>query len=294
MRIGVLTQPLNTNFGGALQNWALQQVLKNMGHKPMMLNIVYKRPVDFSSKVQRVLSCIKITMLKCCGRGKHLRLMSPFQHAYYPGADWDFFKKISKTNTIANSDDLERIISECDFDAFIVGSDQVWRQEYSPRIESYFLDFLPYEDKRPRIAYAASFGTSKLDMDTDKIPLCKHLLKRFTAVSVREQEGLNLVKRDLGRQQVVQTLDPTLLLPPKKYLSLINPSDLQNNDCIASYILDPNHDKQAILKDIMIFKGFEEKNELKKGLFLQCHNGLLILLMLNLWLQIHFMDVYSL
>lgn len=37
MKIGILTQPLHRNFGGILQNWALQQVLVHMGHKPEMI-----------------------------------------------------------------------------------------------------------------------------------------------------------------------------------------------------------------------------------------------------------------
>ena len=33
MKIGILTQPLHANYGGILQNYALQQVLKQMGHE---------------------------------------------------------------------------------------------------------------------------------------------------------------------------------------------------------------------------------------------------------------------
>ena len=34
MKIGILTQPLHRNYGGILQNWALQHVLLDMGHEP--------------------------------------------------------------------------------------------------------------------------------------------------------------------------------------------------------------------------------------------------------------------
>ena len=33
MKIGIITQPLGINYGGLLQNYALQQVLKKMGHE---------------------------------------------------------------------------------------------------------------------------------------------------------------------------------------------------------------------------------------------------------------------
>ena len=37
MRIAILTQPLRYNFGGILQNYALQTVLKRMGHEVVTL-----------------------------------------------------------------------------------------------------------------------------------------------------------------------------------------------------------------------------------------------------------------
>ena len=33
MRICILTQPLHTNYGGLLQAYALQAILKQMGHE---------------------------------------------------------------------------------------------------------------------------------------------------------------------------------------------------------------------------------------------------------------------
>ena len=50
MKIGILTQQLNNNYGGLLQNYALQQVLIKMGHNPITLDWDY--PVE---SVQRLL-----------------------------------------------------------------------------------------------------------------------------------------------------------------------------------------------------------------------------------------------
>ena len=38
MKIGIVTQPLHANYGGVLQNYALQQVLKRMGHEVWTLD----------------------------------------------------------------------------------------------------------------------------------------------------------------------------------------------------------------------------------------------------------------
>lgn len=35
MKIGILTQPLRNNYGGLLQNYALQQILQRLGHRDM-------------------------------------------------------------------------------------------------------------------------------------------------------------------------------------------------------------------------------------------------------------------
>ena len=40
MKIGILTSPLKSNYGGILQNWALQQVLIKLGHKPITIDAV--------------------------------------------------------------------------------------------------------------------------------------------------------------------------------------------------------------------------------------------------------------
>ena len=39
MKIGILTQPLSNNYGGILQNFAMQKVLIKLGHEPTTVNI---------------------------------------------------------------------------------------------------------------------------------------------------------------------------------------------------------------------------------------------------------------
>lgn len=38
MKIGILTLPLHTNYGGILQAYALQTVLERMGHEVKVIN----------------------------------------------------------------------------------------------------------------------------------------------------------------------------------------------------------------------------------------------------------------
>ena len=45
MKIGILTQPLFSNYGGLLQAYALQKHLKKMGHEVLTIDKVQRRPV---------------------------------------------------------------------------------------------------------------------------------------------------------------------------------------------------------------------------------------------------------
>lgn len=97
-----------------------------------------------------------ITILRCCSLVKciiykilsgrqDIVLRNPFDRTYNPRqpryADGKFIKRIQQSRICHSDRELREVVAKNRYDAFIVGSDQVWRQEYSPRIETYFLDF---------------------------------------------------------------------------------------------------------------------------------------------------------
>ena len=47
MRIGILTLPLHTNYGGILQAYALQTVLERMGHEVTLIDKGWPPNVSF-------------------------------------------------------------------------------------------------------------------------------------------------------------------------------------------------------------------------------------------------------
>ena len=72
-------------------------------------------------------------------------------------------------------------------DVYITGSDQVWNSIWNQGIDkAYFLDFAPKD--KPRIAFSASIGRESLD--ADEVPETKVLLKKYKAISVREQSAV--------------------------------------------------------------------------------------------------------
>ena len=256
MKIGILTQPLVLNYGGIIQNWALQQILKSLGHEPVMINRCYDAPIRTAKLiVVRSLSFIKHLTLKAIGRDSRASLCNPFARVYNlyvpTYADKSFCsEEIVKSKALYSDQELRKWVDNCDVEAFIVGSDQVWRQEYSPRIETYFLDFLSETDTRKRIAYAASFGTDCGYISEDKLAECCRLLSRFDAVSVRENGGLKIVREVFGYNEAVKTLDPTLLLSADHYKAVINGEREPSKPYVAAYILDDTEEKTSILNDV--------------------------------------------
>ena len=102
-------------------------------------------------------------------------------------------------------------MTEGEYDAFIVGSDQVWRPSYNQHLEQAFLNFTENWKNVKRIAYAASFGVDNWEFTKKQTKECKRLVQKFDFVSVREDTAVNLCKEHLGIE-ATHVLDPTLLL----------------------------------------------------------------------------------
>lgn len=62
MRIGVLTLPLHTNYGGILQAYALQRVLQDMGHDVVLLDSYPQCPTLKPFPLQQMLYLKRLLM----------------------------------------------------------------------------------------------------------------------------------------------------------------------------------------------------------------------------------------
>lgn len=238
MKINILTQPLFTNYGGILQNYALQTVLRRMGHEPLTVNIPPREPgkkVVWKDSVKTLINlCRKL-------RGEY---NSPFLSPYkwsckehelsFPQREF-ISKYINKVD--CNPPFTPQVEGLYPADAWIVGSDQVWRPWCSPYLENCFLDFVG--DGCRKIAYAASFGIDRWEISPEMTLRLKSLTHRLDAISVRESSGVELCQKYLG-VQAQHLLDPTMLLTADDYLSLTTETDHPQGKYIATYIIDYN------------------------------------------------------
>ena len=232
MKIGILTVPFNNNYGGLLQAFALKAVLSEQGHTVVFLNRKRNKQNSLKFKVYNIL--VKLHIID-----NYLE-----KRANALSVNTDAFKKqyiYPITEPYYSTQEFQKITG-LDIDFFIVGSDQVWRYSYAEdSIDDYFFNILA-EDNKPRISYAASFGTDVMDYPEEKLVKAKELLKLFKGVSVREPSGKLLINKYLGLplEKVQVVLDPTLLLDANKYKAIIKSNYTTEKNYIFTYILD-NH-----------------------------------------------------
>ena len=248
MRIGILTLPLHTNYGGILQAYALQQVLEGMGHEAVVLD---RYPyIDLSF------------LTKCIHYPYRLAKKMLFKAKYPIRYDKVHNDYVTTTRQYTNlflrkymqRIELRRGYSELkagDFDAIVVGSDQVWRPMYfgSEIIADAYLSFAKDWDIR-RVAYAPSFGTEDWEYTPEQTAECGALLHRFDAVSVRESSAVSLCKQhfDVDAQHV---LDPTMLLDAEHYARLFHANGTpQSGGDLMCYVLDASEDKSALIRQV--------------------------------------------
>ena len=207
MKIGILTQHFLLNYGGIIQNFALQQVLLKLGHDPLTFehDTCYSRTRWFLRSAKHVL--------------KNHSLKGLLVYPTYQGriGNKNFIKFVLKNiRSVTVNDFTPDLTQKYGLDAYVVGSDQVWRPAFNlgPRLGNMFLDFAGDDVKK--ISYAASFGCKEWEYTEEQERMCGKLAKRFDAISVREASGVDLCKEHFGVDATL-VLDPTLLLNKEDY-----------------------------------------------------------------------------
>lgn len=218
----ILTFSKDDNRGANLQCYALQKTLVDLGIKVKFLDI--QLPQGNLNIVGKIITFIK----NICA--------SSFRRK----------NNFAYTKKYTNIQELQTDPPAADL--FIVGSDQVWNPDLTKRIDPriYFFSFL--DDSVKRISYAASFGTSDwraTEYDDEIIVL----LSKFHKISVREDSGCEICRDIFKRSDVVQCIDPSLLLSRNDILRLI-PGEIKPNKKIYSYLLYKSNEIYDIINDI--------------------------------------------
>lgn len=243
MKIGILTLPLVNNYGGILQNYALQQIIRLLGHEPITFRSLNKHLLYYYWP----LIFIKVIISKFLNKSSTFPEMPYMVKRRYRKQEQFIQKNIVTTHEkyvyLSN-----KVIKRKCLEVIVVGSDQVWRPMYNTRISDMFLGFCTKQNIR-RIAYAASFGVDNWEFTSKQTNICSKLIKQFDAVSVRETSGITLCKKYLDCD-AIEVLDPTLLLPRDKYASICQDIPKNTAKHMIAYVLDMDDSKRQIIESI--------------------------------------------
>ena len=146
-----------------------------------------------------------------------------------------------------NFDQVDQYNDLCD--TFVTGSDQIWH--YRPQIDNrkydnYFrLDFA--DDEKRKVSFATSFGRYVPEPEALHREF-KKLMERYNDISVREQEGVNILKKSYGLE-ATQVLEPVLCLDKSYWYELAEHSEYHEPEqYLLTYILDPTPEKRKAIQ----------------------------------------------
>lgn len=212
MRIGIVTIIDDFNYGNRLQNYAVQKKLSKYK------TITIDNDINYFSLLVR-----KLKMLKICVDPHNER--NRYKNFYM------FNRNINFSKRMYSSKNKLKFLNNYDY--LIVGSDQVWNPNFG-RLND--LDLLSFADNNKRIAFSASFGVNDIP-DNMKLKVGEEL-KKFKAISVRENRGKEIVEELTGRKDIEVLVDPTMLLTAEEWDKVSKkPKMLNYKKFILNYFL---------------------------------------------------------
>ncbi len=211
MKIRLITFHTPKNYGAVLQAFSLMKAMETFSDDVRVID--YNTPhlrdlYKLMKKPRGVKGLIKFVL--------NLPLI-PLKKQKYKKFEKFVAEKLKLTKRFESIEELRK--ETPDGDVFFTGSDQVFNpNRIKEEREAFFLDFLPKGARK--FSYAASFGIG--EVDEEKREEYTEYLESFSRVSVREKDGVALVK-GLCDKDTVQVLDPVFLNDKEFWSSVAKP-----------------------------------------------------------------------
>jgi len=212
LKVGILTFNFALNYGSLLQSYAMQEILKSMGYDAYIVDL------DELNKENRlsVKAKLRKILVETSSRFGFIPVIRDRNNKVKKFQN--FRKRFHFTSKCNDIDSLQAIADE--FDALIVGSDQVW----NPGLQDFtYLFMLPVNGVK-KIGYSISLGKAK----EEELDEFKKDIRDFDSISVREADIKDVVER-LSGKNVSVTLDPTLILDKTVWTKLAEESAIELN-----------------------------------------------------------------
>ena len=298
MKIKLVTFAPHPNFGTCLQSYALNKVLRDMGHdvefiyngredrrhtlkgriKSLIKHFVPKSIIDKrKAKKQNVSANAEPYIITLPNNYFHYLLSKlPFYKALYKrykcrNLQW---KKVYKFTFEDGNYNMKRLFIKKqydeavkDADLFITGSDQIWNPYCGGFNPMMFLEFV--KGKKKCVAYSSSISRPYLpDSLKDRI---KQDLTQFHHIAVREQKSVDVLTELLQRDDIKLVVDPTYLLSAKEWSDFGKKAQIEfevpEKYIFCYFVGSARYDfYQKMVEDVKRFTGIDEV------ITLECYN----------------------
>ena len=213
-----------------LQAYALIAYLRSLGHDVRAID--YRAPYSPIRKINfkwvpQKLNLLGVRQLYCLYKYRRNKLEQRRRDAF----EVFFNKYIPVTDIKYHSIDEIRANPPI-ADLYIAGSDQSWNTLFPNGTDAAF--YLEFGGNTRRISYAASFAVERID--DDKESFVKNHLRRFDAISVREQSGQQLLE-SYGFDSCV-VVDPVFFLNKSQWSEFYS-DELSQDKYILVYDFEP-------------------------------------------------------
>lgn len=205
-KIGIVSYNINcnfTNYGSALQSWALSETLKKLGYKPVLLDYCpdILRDKDPLNPMKNMWDMDLEARRQC-----ELSLSAIREN--YRKFEQFYTEKFNRSRKKYFSNNFNDVCADEGIDAFVCGSDTIFCVDEFGIDDGYYANY-PCMRSGYAISYAASFGDSHFTEET--YALLKARLCNFKAIGIRERGMLPYIRKHTS-VRVEKVLDPTLLL----------------------------------------------------------------------------------
>lgn len=194
-KIGIVTLFGNYNYGNRLQNYAVQEIVKDYGYMTETLVFSLDRKREFYRKCKR-----SLLRLKSSPEIKRYDTFSAFNKQMIPT------RYIYAKNGVVKEEIRDQ------YSLFVVGSDQVWNPEIRQKERDIF--FLSFANQNQRICISPSMGVSHID--ECYYDIYQKGLRGFNYLCCREEEGKKEIERVSGKK-CVRLIDPTMVLDSNQW-----------------------------------------------------------------------------
>lgn len=212
---GIVSYNINcnfTNYGSALQSWALSQNIDRIGEEFS----IQSKLIDYCPRVLEDSDCLN-PVKKMWDKDEEARrmidMMMPAIRENYKKFEDFYTNRFRRTKKKYSDDNFNDVVKDEAIEGFVCGSDTIFCiNEFKGFVEGYYANFDCMHGRS--ISYAASFGDSTFT-EKDYITL-NNRLQNFKALGIREYDMISYVREHV-KVRVERTIDPTLLAEASLY-----------------------------------------------------------------------------